>query len=108
MYANQAAPRPWPRMRRRRTFSSSVGRARVLQQPSESKKLIPSGIRDGAIHEIPGLPECKVITVASGILRHAALFGGPTENIDDVRTMLVHGYCGALMIKIISTSADES
>ena len=68
--------------------SSGVAGAQVLQQPSKSKQFIPSGIRDGAIQQIPRPPEPQVIPVANGVLRQAALIRRPTEDVDDVRTTL--------------------
>src|ERR1039457_2094968 len=74
----------------------------------QSQEFVPGGIRDGAINQIPRLPEGQVVTIAGGIPRQAAFARGPTEYVNDVRTMLVEGYRGALMIKVIRTSANES
>src|SRR5450631_3288403 len=86
----------------------SVAGAHILQQPNKSKQFIPSGVRDGAILQISGLPESEVIAVARCIARHRSSRARPTKYINDVRAVLVDDHRGTLMIKIICTSANES
>ena len=86
---------------------ASVPAAEILQQPHESQQFIPTGIRDGAILQIAGLPEDKVITIPRHVARQGALGGGPAEHVDDVRAVPIHDYGGALMFQVIDTAADE-
>src|ERR1700733_11457384 len=49
-----------------------------------------------------------MISIAGRVLWHAVPRRRPTEYVDDVRTVLVDNRRGALMIKIIRATADES
>jgi hypothetical protein len=51
---------------------ASVPAAQILQQPHESKQFIPTGIRYGAVVQIAGLPEDKVITIARQLARQSS------------------------------------
>jgi hypothetical protein len=81
--------------------------ARILQQLLESEQLIPTGIRDGAILQIARLPKDKVITIPRQLARQRPLYGGPAEDVDDVRAVPVDDYRGALMFQVVDTAADK-
>src|ERR1700730_7189908 len=77
------------------------------QQPHQAQKLVPAGIRDGAIREVPRFPEGEVIAAAGQVGRQCAFLAGPAEDVDDMCTMLVDHYGRTLVIQIIHASADE-
>src|SRR5579859_7747412 len=84
-----------------------VAGARLLQQTCEGTEFVPSGIRDGAVVQIPDLPEHHPIAVARRLRRQPALISRPTEYVDDVRTMLIDHHGRALMSEIIRAAADQ-
>ena len=49
-----------------------------------------------------------MITVAGCALWQVAIIRGPTENVDDVRPVLVDDNRRALMIEVIGAPADEA
>src|ERR1700723_1283293 len=70
-------------------LSRAVMRAQILHELRKCLKLVPAGIRDGAVLKIAALPEEEVITVAGCAAGQMAVVGDPAEHVDDMRAVLV-------------------
>src|SRR5256884_838485 len=86
----------------------AVARAQVPQQAYQPQQFVPTGIRHGAILQIPRLPEGQVITAAGRVPGQGTSTGRPAEYVDDVRTVLVDDHRRALMIQVVCAPANEA
>src|SRR5580658_3471340 len=75
--------------------------AQILNQLYETKQFVPPRIGYGAIRQIARLPESQMIAIPSRVFGEGALISVPAEYVDNVRMVLIHGDCHALMVEII-------
>src|SRR5437588_3907582 len=85
----------------------AVARAQVPQQAYQPQQFVPTGIRHGAILQIPRLPEGKVITAAGPVPGQGTSTGRPAEYVDAVRTGLVEDHRQPLRIRVACAPAKE-